>query len=563
MDEWIYINYFIDLSNDNNWNGYYKASRIPYNAIGNLGFKVIGYEKFLVLLHWAYLSIFLALIFILVHRYINSNYALMISFLLTLSAEFHGSGGWLYQNTMAILLLILAYVLIVGVLQKGMWSNSSKNPIFHFYLIAISVVSTNLLIVNTLNILALIPLFFILALTLRGNSITKIILKFSSIMLGFFGTVIFWATYSNVMGFRFRFWQPLLDTFINYSSGYHQVWHKSFFDLWWLNSNYSYVSLMAVAMLFSFAYLFRMVRFKNLKPGDFLILLRDDLLFLLSFISFIINITWVLAYILKLHILEFDYHALPAILFSLLFILTLVTKSLEKIISKEVFVNSKALKYIPFISLLIAYFSLEKIEFFDFFVIPFTKNTLFLSMCFFLIIIALNMISKIQISNKLSFMSPFIIFVSLILILILLNLVNLRSSSKYNANFCNSNQEATYSVVEWVLATRQSAPIYVFFDSQDLLYSKTKCSYPIENLGNSLVETGNFKLDFPMGSNPGFSVGLKSNQKLIGILTSNDYNDMILKDELKINSYKLMRKLPGVDVDQDGMFPVLKIYFRD
>ena len=163
--------------------------------------------------------------------------------------------------------------------------------------------------------------------------------------------------------------------------------------------------------------------------------------------------------------------------------------------------------------------------------------------------------NHILLSTSVLFLSFFVIFVEL-------NIVNSRSSTKYNSNLCKSTREATFSVVQWVLSTRNYDSIYVFFDSQDLLYGGTACAYSIENLGNSLVETGNFKLNFPMGNNPGISEGLKSEEKFIGILTSNYFDEGSISLDLKNSSYMLLEKLPGVDVDRDGMFPTLNIYSR-
>ncbi len=562
LDEWIYINYFIDLSNQNSWNGYYKASRIPYNAIGNLGFKIIGFEKYLELQHWIYLTLFLTLIFFLIRKYKKLNYALFISFLVTLNPEFHGSGGWLYQNTLSILLLIFAYALIVSMIQNDYWAKKDKKNISYLLILCISIIATHLLIVNTLNTLALIPLVFILILMAKKNEIFEIIAKLIIILIGFFGTLTFWSAYSNLMGFRLRFWQPLLETFINYSSGSHEVWHKGFFDLWWLNTNYSYVSSICVATFFSLFFLIKKQRGRVLNLDDFFERLKSDLVFFLSFVTFIVNMTWVISYIFRLHILEYDYHALPAILFSSLFLIVLITTYLQKVIENNFGLDSNIEKFLPFSGLIISFYALVNIDFINLIVRYFTKNTLMILISLVLVTIILKIFSAIKKSHNNFLLSTSILLLSFLVIFIELNVINSRASSKYNSSLCKSTREATFSVVQWVIATRSYDSIYVFFDSQDLLYKGTACAYSIENLGNSLVETGNFKLNFPMGNNPGFSEGLKSEEKFIGILTSNNYDESNLSVELNTNSYVLLEKLPVVDVDSDGMFPTLNIYSR-
>ena len=562
LDEWIYINYFIDLSNENSWNGYYKASRIPYNAIGNLGFKTIGFEKYLVLQHWIYLTLFLILIFSIIKKYKKLNYVFFISFLVTLNPEFHGSGGWLYQNTLSILLLILVYVLIVLMIQNDLWARKDKKYIPYLFILSISIIATNLLIVNTLNTLALIPIIFILILMTKKNGIIEIAVKLILILFGFFGTIVFWSVYSNLMGFRLRFWQPLLETFINYSSGSHEVWHKGFFDLWWLNTNYSYVSSISVATLFSLLFLTKGLRSKVSNLDDFFELLKSDLVFFLSFVTFIVNMTWIISYIFRLHILEYDYHALPAILFSSILLIAILTTYLEKIIENNFGLESNLEKFLPFSALVIAFFALVNIKSINLVVGYFTKNTIMISFSLVLVTIMLKILSTMKKPHNHILLSTSVLFLSFFVIFVELNIVNSRSSTKYNSNLCKSTREATFSVVQWVLSTRNYDSIYVFFDSQDLLYGGTACAYSIENLGNSLVETGNFKLNFPMGNNPGISEGLKSEEKFIGILTSNYFDEGSISLDLKNSSYMLLEKLPGVDVDRDGMFPTLNIYSR-
>jgi hypothetical protein len=448
-------------------------------------------------------------------------------------------------------------------IHNELWSKKDNMYVSYLFLGFISVVATNILIVNTLNTLALIPIIIILFLMSVKNSKVEITLKISSVTLGFLVTIAFWSIYAHFVGFRFRFWQPLLDTFINYSSGYHQVWHKSFFDLWWLNLNYGYISAIFVAMFGSLWYLTKILRVGFSDINDVLRLFKTDLLFFVSYTTFIVNATWIISYIMKLHILEYDYHALPAIFFSTLWILVLFSDTLEKILKYSLFLKSIVPIILPFFSLIIAYYSLVSVEIARGLTKILTKNTVIVSLSLLIIILIFRKFKSIASLKNSIFTTLVLLLASMIGIFVSLNLLNIRYSSGYDKNGCQTTREATFSIVEWVLSTKSYEPIYVFFDPKDILYRDTSCAYPIEYLANSLVMTGKFKMSFPMGSNPEFSADLVSNQQLIGILTSNKLDKSFMNDVLKVNSFNLIEKLPIVDVDQNDLFPTLEVYSRN
>lgn len=558
LDEWIYLNYFFDLGTDSGWNNYYKASRVPYNFIGFVGFKFLGYEIYLESLHWIYLFILAITVGLMTKFFLSLPYVFVLTFLLSLNPEFHGSGGWFYQNTISLLLIGISYVLITKLIKSrgsGLTGVGQKKSLFISFLLLL-IVSVHLLIVNTMHLLAMIPIFILLVFYPQDRKFFNLgLLAFWSGIASIL-TFAFWSIISHSTGFRFKFWEPLLNIFLEYSSGSHEVWSKSFGSYWWLEQNYSYISVMFSATLWSFFYLLLQIKKFSLSIENFFFLLKTDLIFLVSYFAFSTNLIWFSCYFLNLHILEYDYHALPSIFASFLLIFCVFVRYLQRSLKSKGFLYKFFIFIQPVIALGVSYYLLTNNVSIS---LPYNNS---ISLSVFLLV---NMMFWRFISGFEFNQYPLFYTVSVLVLLWLsffysIDTVYAKHSPKYRSSNCEITKEASLAVINWNLSIRNRGSIFVFYDPKDNIYQNTVCSYPSEYLANSLVETGKFKLSFPMGNNPGLYQSIDSGLETIAILTSNNYEILNLEKYLTRLGYVRLTHLPGIDSDGNGAYPILHLY---
>ena len=304
LDPFIYINYFRefgDVNGEGVWTGNYKASRVPWNVIGNVVSATVGLYRAQFVL--AFLSI-AVLGFVGFH--VGKKFDLQIGFLTTaifvFFPTFHGNGGWLYQNS------ISGPVQAIFVWVSFLILSSDEPPSrSRGFSIILGLAAVALAIVNTMQALVLLPAFlFVTIHFIRKRHRRDLSQLFAYSVLGGVLALSVTAGLSALFGGPVRFYEPLYRTFDSYSSGYHEVWWVPLGSGWWRDAGY-----LAAPIVIAVVGISQWLRSRIDKNS----LTTLEAYAIWSHLGAIV--VWIGSYqFLKFHLLNYEYHAYPIIITS-------------------------------------------------------------------------------------------------------------------------------------------------------------------------------------------------------------------------------------------------------
>lgn len=320
IDPWVYINFFRDFGNLNggpDLAGNYKATRIPWLLFGNAGVNVFGIEVFQVLLPLSHLVALGGLGYLIVSR-AGVEHGVIAGSFFALAPVFHGSGSWLYQNSLTGPLQ-LASILMITRLTPRNDARTAKPPKQFWELLTAGALSALLAITSPVQSLVLIP-YILAAICLdsinqwdEGKRLKGFTRQSTVLMLGALGGVFLCSLVSVAGGGRFDFWAPTQNLLVEMmrtrvDTRWYQDWSSGW--LWsasWLALP-TFGAVLAVLRITSWAI--------NKPPGV------SALAILLNVGHLGASVIWsVLYFAFQIHVLNWNYHSYPLALTAVLAVL--------------------------------------------------------------------------------------------------------------------------------------------------------------------------------------------------------------------------------------------------
>lgn len=203
LDPWMYLGYGYDYPDPtfplDNWDGYYKESRVPWIWIIYIYHKIfsINFAFFLAI------SIMIITFFCLV-RLVPQKNSLVFHLLATsavVSPLYFSSGGFLYHNSAINLLIVIFLSFILKPLQNWYFTN----------LITISSLITAL-IINPLTICIFLPLILVFYKKIFSKKISYYLQLFYIFFL-VEQIILFFGLLNELNGRPFKFWAAQLNLF--------------------------------------------------------------------------------------------------------------------------------------------------------------------------------------------------------------------------------------------------------------------------------------------------------------------------------------------------------------
>lgn len=317
IDPWVYINFFRDFGNLNgspDLAGNYKATRIPWLLFGNVGVNVFGVEVFQVLLPLSHLVALGGLGYLIVRR-VGVEYGVIAGSFLALSPVFHGSGSWLYQNSLTGPLQ-LASILMITRLTARNDARTAKLPKQFWELLPAGALSALLAITSPVQSLVLIP-YLLAAICLdslnqwdKERGLKGFTRRLAVLLLGALCGVLLCSLASIAGGGRFDFWAPTQNLLVEMmrtriDTRWHQDWSSG-----WLWS----ASWLALPTFGAVLALVRLTIWTISKPAGI-----SALAILLNVGHLGASALWsILYFAFQIHVLNWNYHAYPLTLTAVL-----------------------------------------------------------------------------------------------------------------------------------------------------------------------------------------------------------------------------------------------------
>jgi hypothetical protein len=460
LDPHIFLNYFIPDLNGT-FDTYYKVSRIPWIFFGRTLYVTLGYDRFIYFLPYIIL-LFYSFIFLFFSKYFDiRTYTIGLTFLI-LTPFFHGSysGGWTYQNPLLNMLILAAYVLTFSIFKTG----AGMEKRIYLKIIVLSVIFTNIFVLNFLDSIMIIPSLLIILYKLVKDK-----LLLSGVFVSILGTVIsiiVLSIFSHFLGYNFEFWKPMVEFYfwLNGPDQNHLLWYRPLSSGWWRSAYY-----LIIPLSFSFVCSVQILRL-------FRTWLKDRSLRFLSIYDFYVvnhlflTIFLVLSYFLgHIHKILFSYMVQPFYISGIIAIMSVVQSSNKKELNPT-FKYSIYL-YPPVIALFMLFYNLDFVSY--------NVNIIFvLVIISFLLIILINYFSSS--------------YHNLLLLVIPILLVSTPNfNSQYRKSNCGINETMSrdfYNIVK--LSINLKGPGLILFNG-DSAYSVSKnCASRIRYMADSLNYIG-------------------------------------------------------------------------
>lgn len=324
LDPWVYVNYFLDYPGRGDWDLYYKASRVPWNVVGSAAVGALGLDGGQLVL--AGLStLLLGVSAFLTLRFISIAAGCVATVFFMVMPIFHGSGGWLYQNSLAgPLLMSLAAISVTAIAKPGRFlepPDERRTALLQGALwLAAGAVTCLILIVNTMVVIAAVPLLGALVVAHATRGRYRLLMKRLAIAVGGAALVVVaCALASRLMGGRYVFYQPLVNQFQAFSETRDDtVWWEPLSTGWWEGATYLALPLVSVAFSIWFLLRFRLslrttLNMKsNTKRGATTLSSPPfRVAGLLAYWTLGATGLFLVSYAAKMHLLNFGYHAYP------------------------------------------------------------------------------------------------------------------------------------------------------------------------------------------------------------------------------------------------------------
>jgi hypothetical protein len=358
------------------------------------------------------------------------------------------------------MLILAAYVLTFSIFRNG----DGIEKRIYLKIIVLSVIFTNIFVLNFLDSIMIIPSLLIILFKLVKD---KLLLSGVSVfILGTAISIIFLSILSHLLGYSFEFWKPMVEFYfwLNGPDQNHLLWYRPLSSGWWRSAYY-----LIIPLSISFVCSVQILRL-------FRTWLKDRSLSFLSIYDFyIINhlfltIFLVLSYFLgHIHKILFSYMVQPFYISGIIAIMSVVQSSNKKELNPT-FKYSIYL-YPPVIALFMLFYNLD-----------FVLNDV--NIIFVLVIISFLLILLI---NYFSMSYP-----NLLLLVIPILLVSTPNfNSQYRHSICGINETMSrdfYNIVK--LSINLKGPGLILFNG-DSAYSVSKnCASQIKYMADSLNYIG-------------------------------------------------------------------------
>jgi len=313
VDPWVYVNYFREIPGSPRWVDYYKVSRVPWTALGHFTSSVFGLEATQWVLVLGSIVALVVLVAVLLRPFAIEAAAFGVV-LVALSPLFHGSGGWLYHNTLSGPLQIAATLLGLRLALSPRWPGRAGTRMlcwFGFGFVAMTLVFT-----NTMQALTVAPVIgvIVIAACLRRAPWRHAVRGIALVIAGGATSFLLCALTSVASGGRFLFYLPLYRTFSSFASNrYDEAWWYPLSSGWWRDATYLVIPLGAgiIGVVQGVGWL----RARRRGVGRGVETTPTNwLAFALIGANLMVVIGWIVAYFLKYHLLNWQHHSYPILL---------------------------------------------------------------------------------------------------------------------------------------------------------------------------------------------------------------------------------------------------------
>ena len=315
LDPWIYVNYFRVLAGPPGWEDYYKVSRVPWTAVGHVATSLFGLEAVQYVLALASMVALVVLVAVLL-RPLAIEAAVFGVALVALYPLFHGSGGWLYQNTLSGPLQVAAMLVGLRLALCPRWPGRVSTRVLCWFCFGFLVVT--LAITNTMQVLAVVPVVVVIVVVVlrRGTSWLHALRGTAAATLGGAAAFLGSAAVSVAGGGRFLFYLPLYREFTSLSSTTNgEQWYQPLSTGWWRDATYLVLPL--GAGIIGLVQVVGWVRANRRRPGN-PAAPADTLALALIAVHLMVLTGWIVMYAMKFHLLNYAYHSYPILLTSAL-----------------------------------------------------------------------------------------------------------------------------------------------------------------------------------------------------------------------------------------------------
>lgn len=440
---------------------YYKVSRVPWIFFGRTLYLSLGFDKFIYFLPFIILLLY-SIIFLFFSKYFDLRVYLIGLTFLILTPFFHGSysGGWTYQNPLINMLILASYLLTFSIIKK---SDDAGRKIY-LEIIFISVIFTNIFVLNFLDSIMIIPsLLFILYRLIRIKLLPTGIFLFT---FGVTISILVLSILSYLLGYSFNFWKPMVEFYfwLNGPDQNHLLWYKPLSSGWWRSAHYliipisvSFACCIQILRLIKIWFKERNLNFLNIY--DFYVLNH-----------LILTIFLVLSYFFgHIHKILFPYMVQPFYISAVIAIMSII----QSYYKKE---SILAIKYLEFlyplsISLFILFYNFDFVS---------SK----VSIIFILIIVSFILVLLLIYSPS--------YFPNLPLLIIPILLVSTPNfNSQYKHSNCGINESMAkdfYNIVK--LSIGLNGPGLILFNGDSPYSVSNYCFSRIRNMADSLNYIG-------------------------------------------------------------------------
>jgi len=308
LDPWVYVNYFRYLPGTDQWDGYYKVSRVSWTALGYAATTLFGLDAAQFVLALGSIVVLVVVMAVLLRPLATEAIAFAVT-LVALYPLFHGSGGWLYQNTLSGPLHVTATLLGLRLALSPEWPRRAHWRSVCWAAFGFLVVM--LAITNTMQVLAVGPviLLIVAAAVHRRTSWRRAARPAALVILGGVSAFLLCAVTSAAAGGRFLFYLPLYHTFTNFaSSGDDQAWWQPLSSGWWRDA--AYLVLPIGAAIIGLVQGTRWARARR-RGEAWTATPAIHLGMALVALNLVVLAGWIVLYALKYHLLNWGYHSYP------------------------------------------------------------------------------------------------------------------------------------------------------------------------------------------------------------------------------------------------------------